>query len=163
MISQSQANVLKPLSPAQTNDPKPSQLTLLPGSLHGIAETGCLRPHYSILAEVSRYNIKSVTSSFPVLPIILSHQVPRGKPCSLSTMTWMTFFLFQDHFQPFRTSFVWMCSVLEQSSTLWVTISLETCGLSYARHRGPWGWHYSCSHRAHGWPRTTHNYIGLRP
>lgn len=73
------------------------------------------------------------------------------------------FFFIPRPFQPFRTSFVWMCSVLEQSSTLWVTISLETCGLSYARHRGPWGWHYSCSHRAHGWPRTTHNYIGLRP
>lgn len=113
--------------------------------------------------QVQHHKSSFPASSFPVLPIILSHQVPRGKPCSLSTMTWMTFFFFIPRpFQPFRTSFVWMCSVLEQSSTLWVTISLETCGLSYARDRGPWGWHYSCSHRAHGWPRTTHNYIGLR-
>lgn len=65
MISQSQVNVLKPLSPAQTNDPKPSQLTLYQAAFYGIAETGCLRPHHSILAEVSRYNITNPASQLP--------------------------------------------------------------------------------------------------
>lgn len=89
--------------------------------------------------QVQHHKSSFPASSFPVLPIILSHCAKGQTMLTFYNDMDDFFFLFQDHFSLLEQVLFECVQQLEQSSTLWVTISLETCGLSYARDRDPEG------------------------